>query len=812
MSQSARGSRNVQIQDVANSLIQISFDGGTQTVPLEPALVPPAQRVLSPARLVRAHAGVFPYVDRGGLLGELRSWLDLPAPFAGFVIGGRGGSGKTRLAVELCEHLRGRGWLSGFLSRISDQSMLDGLVQAPLGRLVVVDYAEARVEQLQFLLPLLQTNATPENPVRVLLLVRAGPAQAKGWPAQLRNQVDALDTVLDECEARILEETPLESSDRAELFRLAADAFISRMDPRPPEPAAPDLDKEVFASPLMVVIAAYLSAYGDGVPPASRAELLDEVLAHEHRYWQQNSAGLESDDVLRERVVALATLVRADSEAGAADLLRLLPDLADAPLERRNRLARWVRDQYPGPGWWNPLEPDLVGEHLVARCFSGHADVLRGALASSDPDAITRPLEVLARAAADHPELEAALEPVLSEALGHLCGIAVRQAEQARDKDLLYGNAVTAARAIAAALSTVEVHPRALFAALDLMPTRPNVVLNELALTLSRKEVERCRSAGVPKPLLAAALNNLASRLAEGGRREEALEVIEAAVRTFRSLFEAEPESHQAGLAMSLNNLSNCLSEVGRRKEALEPGEEAIRLRRPLSEVDPDAHKADLAMALNNVSGRLAEAGRLDDALGAIEEAVELYESLAADEPEIYEADLAMALGNLGNHLVRTGEPEEALNATEHAVERYRRLAESDPAAHEHELAMALSNLAGCLAGVDSERGLEVVEEAVQRFRLLAEANPAAYESDLAMALNNLSFHRAALGEHEKALIAIQESVMRYLPLAKANPAAYGASMILSLRNLYKRLLEMGREDEAEAIRRNWKEAGVDLA
>ncbi len=100
--------------------------------------------------------------------------------------------------------------------------------------------------------------------------------------------------------------------------------------------------------------------------------MFDELLAHERRYWKSSAEAqkLDTDGVLRQRVVALSTLAGAVDEAHAVELLRLVPDLATASSERLGRLARWAHALYPGSGWWNPLGADRIGEHLVARTFA----------------------------------------------------------------------------------------------------------------------------------------------------------------------------------------------------------------------------------------------------------------------------------------------------------------------------------------------------------------------------------------------------------------------------------------------------------
>ncbi len=800
--QRIQGNRSVQIQGVVGSRIEITYDGTTRTVPLEPAHVPVAAKLPSPARLVRAHSGVVPYVERAGLLAELSAWIDSPAPFAGQVVGGRGGTGKTRLAVELCLATQKSGWLCGFLSRIADPGMLDALVEAPTARLIVIDYAETRPEQVELLLPLLNAKATPESPVRVLLLVRDSPDSVGDWASRLADRVDGLDAVLDECEICYLEDAPFGVAERRKLFQDAVPALAGHLRGPPVSAAAPDLEDEVFENPLMVVIAAYLAAHGEEAP-TTREGLLDEVLAHERRYWREGSAGIDVDDALLERMVALATLVKADSEAQAAERLRLLSDLRDAPAERRNRLARWVRAQYPGPHWWGPLEPDLLGEHLVARCFNEQPEVLGGAIAAGEPEEITRPLEVLARAAADRPDLAEVLRPIFSTELVGLCEVAVAQAAGAQDGDLIYGNAVTVAAAIDGAASVVRVNAEALSAAVGLMPPRADLMLNELAATLTAQWVEIQRSLVKDSPTdfasdLASALNTLSVRLSDAGRRAEALQAIEEAVEIYRSLVKDDLAAYAPGSAMALNNLSSRLSEAGRRVEGLEACEEAVETYRALAKADPGTYAPDLAMALNNLSVHLSDAGRLDEALEAIEEAVEIYRALAKADPATYMPDLAMALNNLCNRLAHAGRRDEALEASEEAVEIYRALAKAGPAAYTPDLASALNNLSNRLSEAGRRvEGLEVSEEAVETYRSLTRASPAAHAPNLASALNNLSIRLAHVDRQDEALEASEEAAETYRVLSRASPAAYTPSLARALNSLSNRLAEAGRPDEA---------------
>ena len=93
-------------------------------------------------------------------------------------------------------------------------------------------------------------------------------------------------------------------------------------------------------------------------------------------------------------------------------------------------------------------------------------------------------------------------------------------------------------------------------------------------------------------------------------------------MRLRRVLAAARPDAFTPNLAASLNNLANWLSALGRREEALEAAEEAVRLRRVLAAARPDAFTPDLAMSLNNVANRLSDLGRREEALEAAKEAV----------------------------------------------------------------------------------------------------------------------------------------------------------------------------------------------
>jgi transcriptional regulator with XRE-family HTH domain len=468
---------------------------------LEPAVVAVGAHVTSPARLMRARSGVIPYRARHDLLADLRGWVNDEAAFATCLIGGSAGSGKTRLGVELCAHANSRGWReSGFLPARVESSALPSLGDVTGGRLVVVDYAESRIEQLEKILPLLTSSASAGSPVRLVLLVRAAPPFGADWRVVLSDRSIVLDAILDDAAQHVLDDLPLDEAERTDLFDAAAAAAAGRIGTtvavrsRALAPLRDALAGDRYTHPLMVIIVAFRGVYGgDELVPFSRGELLAGLLRHEQRYWRAQAAAEEVDgsDELFRRVVALATLAGAGSEREAVDLLRLVPDLKTNPSSELHDLARWVHALYPtGPDWWNPLEPDLLGEHLVVTTYTGSRDdleVYSGAFDRASDRCLVGMLTVCHRIGrADPgptaPDLRAGLKAVLSEQLVRLVDRAVLEA---RDDAELDPARSTIANALSRALRVFRADREAVRAALDRLPNYPDDALDELAETLS---------------------------------------------------------------------------------------------------------------------------------------------------------------------------------------------------------------------------------------------------------------------------------------------------------------------------------------
>lgn len=805
--QEIRGNQNVQIQHVTGSSISISYQGGpNRIVPLEPALVPVPRTVRSPARLLRARSGVVPYTGREELRASLNRWCHSDEPLLTYVVGGGGGSGKTRLGTQMCVDLKDLNWLCGLLVATADQGGLDALVEAPTARLVVVDYAETRGEQLAYLLPPLAEQATEQHPVRVLLLVRSAPRRGDDWTESLQGHSDALDGLVDEMEVVVLDDRTLalQQADREDLFSAAADAFAARLPEPRPAHETPDLSQGLYANPLLVVVAAYLSLHTAERLPTSRQGLLEELVRHEDRYWQRTSGHLQADETLRRRVVALATLAGARKEQEAVGLLRLVPDLADSTTERRSQLARWVAGLYPGSEWWNPLEPDLLGEHLVATTLQDNPGALGGVLVDRPAEALARPLEVYTRAAPDHPELAGALSPVISERVAELCQLAVGQVARTVGLDEALAP-TTLAAGLGRLGAVVPIDGDALPHALATIPQSRDQALSPLGAALTQQLVDHLRTdqPGMSDEErlanLAWALGHLSYYQFAVGRRDDALVATSEALALQRDLAEVQPSEHLADLARSLSNLSVYSWSMGR-SSALSASEESVILRRQLSEADP-ALRHVLARSLSNHGAYLGDIGRNDDALAASREAVELFRALNGAESGSGPADLAAASNNLARALGAVGQWEDAVAAGQEAVALYRQLADDRPAIYGPDLAKALNNLSVGQAELGRRAdATALLGEAIEIYRRVSETNPSSFLPDLSRALRNLAVDLRELDQLDESLAAAEEAVVLDTQVCVTRAERHLGTLAKSLVTLAETLSLLDRPDDAAVV------------
>lgn len=820
-------------------------------------------RVPAPSLLLNAHYAVVPWHEAGRseTLEQLDAWADdRSRPVAVQLVHAEGGTGKTRLAIEWVRRRRARYDTVGFLAPAPDARWLERLCGLGAPVIAIVDYAESRADLIALLqrVAALAASADPHPSVHVLLLAR----NDGDWWKALPQRDPAIGALAPRAPIKL---APLATTaiDREAVFAEAARAFAARRgQAQVPASGVPiALDDARFERTLYLHMAALAAV--EGIPAFDAGSLMDEVLAHEERFWLRTAsdrAGAAIDLPLARQLVVAATLrgeLASWDEACAAcerlarrprgrdddALVALLHDIYD-----REDRARYL------PG----LEPDLLGEAMVLRVAApppgvgppaGTHWIERVIRDDDDPRAVTMAFTVLGRASAANPAAVTAwIAALLGRDLASRAVLALRAAKAVglRTAASTLGDALADALerdgslAIADALADEQIpHPTITLrrvaawqsgVQLAHAPTGNDELslalrgtllfehgyrcgdLGDLAAALAadRAAVDVFRALAAHDPelhntALAGSLNNLGKRLLALGDHAAARAATAEAVALYRELAALSPGVFQRDLAASLSNLGVELDELGEREAALTASREAVALRRELAARDPATFEPDLAASLGNLGTLLAARGDAAAGFAATQEALALFRGLAARRPDAFQLDVASALNNLSNAWKQLGNPDKALAAAQEAVAVHRALAAARPDAHRAGLATNLGKLALKLHALGRrDAALTTAEEAVALCRSVADAADAADPSDaaqveLARSLHGLGIVRVDLGLPKQALTATREAIELYRTLAVRRPAAHDLDLVHSLHVLCGELEDLGRTEDALA-------------
>jgi len=770
-------------------------------------------RLANPATLLTARYEVVPFIEalRGAQLREIESWCAAPEPVGVRLFLGPGGTGKTRLFIEVGKRLRKKQWDAGFFPEsVSEEDERDAL-EGSSSVLVVVDYAETHRELPRLLAAVAEVKPLAPRKVRVALVARE---QADWWRLML-GLSGPVASLLNAHVPLTLRPEQVSSTQRRELFGRATQAFATELE-KPLPSAVPDLADPSFGRPLYLTIAALAAVDGSNLPPD---KLLSGTLDHETRYLKLHYFD-DRSPLLREqmdfvdralRLLAAATLrggFRTREEAEAVSLRVRGPDDEHTPhaLRTLHELYR-ARDgndarKSPPCHYLAGLEPDLLGEELVARVLvhdETPSDYLMLVFDGASDAEVRQGFLVLGRLGFRGSEDRCLdwIGSVLNADLSKRVGLALDAALTLTRETALapLGRAVYDALRRAGNVSLAR-------ELLSRIP-RPTVALRDVAALAIESILATTPNDAIGER--ASLLASLGVRYSDLGRRDDALAATEEAVHLYRSLLPITAEPLEgptdilSGLAQSLNTLGQALSDLGRRQEAVSATEEAVRHFRTLAATEPGTFLPELAKSLNSLGNRLgADRDGRDDALTATAEAVEYYYSLHADRPEAYRAGLATALNDLGIRFSDLGKWEDALDFTQQAVEHYRALVAACPDALLPDLTTSLSNVGFFLNELGrGEQALAPLEEAVQNYRKLAVIHPDAFLPNLAMSLSNLGELFSKLRRNGQALAATEEAVEITLSQAKAHPSVFAGYLKRRKTRLALLLAKTGRASRA---------------
>jgi tetratricopeptide (TPR) repeat protein len=678
MQEPAPAQQRAEVDGQGNVTVQIVGENNRVTIAgaaaLRLTMFPRRRQEGGDIGLLSAYTQSIDLVGRESELENLRSWLASGRDIAIQVRTGKAGTGKTRLAFDLCDQLlKEEEWQAGFVN--GDQlANLTRDVGALWGwdrpTLAVVDYAAERAEALNRWFGQLESFAPTDGPhLRILLLERQADA-ASGW---LQTALGTGDAAARAIRALLDPAEPVELSGLAlpEHRRAILDAVFVKLGSAIRAPAIgadPDFDRRLAEAtfggePLFLMMAALLAAETSlpQVLDLPRTEIAHEVAKREIGRVRRlaNERGL--DPGLLAHMVAYVTLCQGldwntlpgTVETEAHELKRSLAKGAAV-------VAEASADALPGvPPAIEPLRPDALGEAVVLQVL-GHrqidgSGVVRRAfehVGTAVAAFVIRTAQDFVAAGYEQPLvwLDALLERDAVD-IDQLMMIADELPGPSRSQSSL-------------ALGS---HTARIF----------GVIAEMLSDEIRQGRLER-------RPALAVTYNNLANSLSGIGQQAAALAPAQEAADIYRELAAQAPDAYRPALAGALNNLANRLSEVGQREAALAPAKEAADLYRELAAKAPDAYRPDLAMALNNLAIRLSEVGQREAALAPAKEAVAIRRELAAKAPDAYRPALAGSLAVLANCFEQNDQLEAALERNREAIENYAPFFLAQPQAFVH--------------------------------------------------------------------------------------------------------------------------------
>jgi hypothetical protein len=342
-------------------------------------------------------AGALPLLGRDADLEALRAWLDDHADLSVHALIGEAGSGKTRLALELCRLVDPPGNTGAWRAAFVRPSYLQPIVETLATRsfawdrptLLVLDYAATAHRALARWLDALAAETQPHK-LRFLLLEREAPDQFGWWQDLTRPGLDssARRAALFQPDAPYRLPGLSDLTQRRDLLCAARQAALALRPAAAAPPAVPApgddpafdraLSEPRFGNPLNLVMAGVIACDQPAIgalglrrlDAAARladrerkrlavmatAEGIAEPVIHHIVAFNGPAGGLPMDDlprVIGEELIASGTA--ADARAVASLLAQEFPR-PDPP---------------DGVARLGTILPDLIGETVIVRAFEG---------------------------------------------------------------------------------------------------------------------------------------------------------------------------------------------------------------------------------------------------------------------------------------------------------------------------------------------------------------------------------------------------------------------------------------------------------
>jgi len=294
------------------------------------------------------------------------------------------------------------------------------------------------------------------------------------------------------------------------------------------------------------------------------------------------------------------------------------------------------------------------------------------------------------------------------------------------------------------------------------------------------------------------------------GQGEQARQSYRAALQIRERLAQAEPDraDYQRDLSVSYNKVGDVYRALGQGEQARQSYLAALQIAERLAQAEPDRadYQRDLAVSYNNMGDLYRDLGQWEQARQYHLKDLQITERLAQAEPDRadYQRDLSVSYNKVGDLYSALGEGEPARQSYLAALQIRSRLAQAEPdrADYQRDLLVSYERIGDLYRAVgQGEQARESYLASLQIAERLAQAEPdrADYQRDLSVSYERMGDLYSALGQGEQARQSYLVSLQIRERLAQAEPdrADYQRNLSVSyniLGNLYRKL---GQKEQA---------------
>ncbi|HYI07924.1 MAG TPA: tetratricopeptide repeat protein [Thermoanaerobaculia bacterium] len=297
------------------------------------------------------------------------------------------------------------------------------------------------------------------------------------------------------------------------------------------------------------------------------------------------------------------------------------------------------------------------------------------------------------------------------------------------------------------------------------------------------------------------------------GFTERARQRYEELLGAHQARADAEPDraDYQRYLSVSYERMGDLYRALGQGDKMRETYLKALAIREHLAQVEPDhaGDQRDLAVSYGKVGDIYRALGQGDNAREAYLKALDIRERLAQAEPDRaeYQRDLAFSYDNVGDLHRTRRQDDKSREAYLKALDIRERLAQAEPDRAEYQRDLSLSyNKVGDIyrALGQGDNAREAYLKALDIRERLAQAEPdrADYQRDLSVSYNKLGDLYRTLGQGDKAREAYFKTLDIRKRLTQVEPyrADYQRDLSISYERMGDLYRALGQDDKAREV------------